>query len=75
MEIKRIKKINSHVGLARFLSDVNLEVKREIPREMFPPIPSPYCYSPTYTTWEMNDGREIFWVETSHKCYEVFQIF
>ena len=67
--IKRIKRINSHAGHARFLATVQTTSKR-IPR--IKEIPSPYAYSPDHTLFLDDKGRHVFIVETAHKQYDVF---
>jgi len=67
---KSFKKITSHSGLARFLSetkDTNLEIDR------IPGIKSPYAYSPRWPVYEYKN-KLIFIRETSHKYYEVFNV-
>jgi hypothetical protein len=66
--IKRIKRINSHAGHARFLMACHMTSKR-IPRQ---DIPSPYAYSPDHTLFIDGKGRDVFIVETAHKQYDVF---
>lgn len=66
----RIKKINSHVGKARYLAECSDDPIGFIPRQK--DIPSPYVYSQTHVVWRHENGRQIFIVETSHKKYEVF---
>jgi hypothetical protein len=67
--IKRIKRINSHAGHARFLMACHMTSKR-IPR--IKEIPSPYAYSPDHTLYLDDKGRYLFIVETAHKQYDVF---
>lgn len=70
-ELNRVKVITSHVGLARFLSEVSEEPIGEIPRRE--DIPSPYSYSPSWPVWQWGE-RRIIWSETRHKRYEVFDV-
>lgn len=65
----RIKRINSHVGVSRYLSGCKITSKR-IPRVR--EIPSPYAFSPDHTLYIDDKGREVFIVETMHKRYDVF---
>ena len=68
--MKRIKRITSHVGHARYLATV-ADTNLEIPRVK--EIPSPYAYSPTHTLYQDEQGRKVFIVETKHKTYDVFE--
>lgn len=69
MNFKRILRIRSHAGHARYLADIDFAAGGEIPRQ---DIPSPYCYSPTHTLHRDERGRLVFIVETSHRCFDVF---
>ena len=77
MEFKKLKRITSHAGYARFLQEVQGAEHNEyapagyIPRVMS--IPSPYASSPTDNVWTWN-GKNIIIRETSHKVYEVFEV-
>lgn len=68
---RRIKTINSHSGLARFLAGCSEDPVREIPR--IKEIPSPYAYSPVHVVYSWG-AKEIFVVETRHKYYEIFEV-
>lgn len=69
MDIKRIKRITSHVGLSRYMRD--LTPCGEIPR--IREIPSPYAFSPTHKTYQHKvTFQVVFIVETAHKQYDVF---
>ena len=70
MTCKRIKRITSHAGHARYLATVN-DTDLVIPRVK--DIPSPYAYSPTHTLYQDERGRFVFIVETSHRQYDVFE--
>ena len=70
-EPKRIKRITSHSGHARYLatlSDTNKVSAR------FAAIPSPYAYSPTHKIYRDAAGQLVFIVETAHKRYDVFSL-
>lgn len=66
---KQIKRINSHVGLSRYMETLK-PTQFEIARRA--EIPSPYAYSPTHTLYQTVDGLFVFIVETAHKRYDVF---
>lgn len=70
MDIKRIKRIPSHSGHARFIAATSDEPVGYIPRQQ---IPSPYAYSPVHTIWQWR-GKNVFVVETSHRQYDVFEV-
>ena len=79
MNRKPIKTIRSYAGHARFLQhecvldNEGLAVfVREIPRDRS--IPSPYVFSQTEFTTRLHDGREVIIRETSHRCYQVFEV-
>jgi hypothetical protein len=71
MTYKKIKTINSHAGLARYLAETEDEAVGYIPtpRE----IPSPYAYSASTPLLKHASGRIVFIKETRHKHYEVFE--
>ena len=71
LELKRIKRITSHSGLAVYLSYVET-TGSEIPR--FASIPSPYAYSPTHPVYRDEQGRNVIVVETAHRRYDVFEV-
>lgn len=74
--MKRIKTINSHTGLARFLAEVESREDGErvfLAREHTKHIPSPYRYSPSTSVYRWN-GKNVVWFETRHKRYEVFEV-
>ena len=77
MEYKRLKRITSHVGYARFLSEVTGSPEDDcVPIGYIPrvkSIPSPYHYSFTIGIYVWN-GQNIFTRQTSHKVYEVFAV-
>ncbi len=69
--IRRVKRINSHVGLFRFYRELSPRPIMEI--ERVESIPSPYAYSPTHLVYLWPAMKiPIFIVETSHKRYDVF---
>ena len=71
--MKRIKRIRSHAGHARFLAEMPESdwFIGEIPWQK--DIASPYAYSPTHCVMQWQDKRVII-VETSHKCFDVFEL-
>jgi hypothetical protein len=69
--MKRLKTITSHAGHARWLAEISEEPVGYIARASG--IPSPYAFSASHPVWEWN-GRTVFWVETRHKRYEVFEV-
>lgn len=78
---KRIKKIASHVGHARFLAEtdgiesenVNDWIVGYLATVQRSDIPSPYAYSPVTPLYRWR-GKLIFISETSHRVYEVFEV-
>jgi len=68
---KRIKRITSHVGHARFLATL-ADTNYAIPRVAA--ITSPYAYSPTHTVYRLPSNELVFIVETKHKTYDVFLV-
>jgi hypothetical protein len=69
MNATRIKRINSHVGVGRFL-DTCKQTSKRIPRVR--EIPSPYSFGPDHVLYVDSKGRDVFVVETMHKRYDVF---
>ena len=69
--LKRVKRINSHAGHARFLSECAEEELGWIPRQQ--DIPSPYAYSLEWSVYDWN-GTPVIVRETSHKQYDVFEV-
>jgi len=73
MTLKRIKRINSYAGHARYLATVNdHNFTRCIPRRQ--DIPSPYAYAPEHAVYTDGQGRDVIIVETAHKQYDVFDV-
>ena len=76
MEVRRIKRINSHAGYGRFCEDSG-EFIGEIPRSSVTfngdKIPSPFSCGLTWAISEF-DGMRVFVVETDHRRYDVFEI-
>lgn len=75
-DLKRIKRITSHVGWGRYLTD-ELENEGEpigqIDRITY--VPSPYAYSPTWRVYRtIKGGKNVIVVETAHKRYDVFEL-
>lgn len=70
--MKRIRTINSHAGLARYLARCADEPVGYIPRQA--DIPSPYRYSPEWTVERHESDGLVVWVETRHRRYEVFAV-
>lgn len=62
---RRVKRITSHAGISRFLSEC--QQIGFIPRDRA--IPSPYAFSPTHTAYQDARGRSVFIVETLHRRY------
>lgn len=71
--LTKIKTITSHVGLARFLAEIDGGYCGYLPRSVVAHIPSPYAYSPTKVLYRWNN-RIVTWFETRHKHYEVFAV-
>lgn len=72
--MKPIKTIRSHVGVSRYMAD--LEQVAYIPRAALA-VPSPYSYSPTWVVYQEPLGRGFRMVviaETAHKVYSVFDV-
>lgn len=70
--LRRIKRIRSYAGHARYLCDVSEEPIGEIPRQR--DIPSPYAFGPTHIVWQHIERGPIVIVETAHRCYDVFAV-
>lgn len=69
--MKAIKTIRSHSGYFRFLGEVrdaNVGFTKRIAG-----VPSPYRYSPEDTVY-LWKNKQVFVRETSHRCYQVFEI-
>jgi hypothetical protein len=71
--MKRLKVINSHSGLARWLAETSGDAIGYLPRKSAADIASPYRYSPIIAVQDWN-GRRVAWFETRHKRYEIFEI-
>jgi hypothetical protein len=71
--LTRIRRIRSHTGLARFIAQLSDDPVAYIARSQVSAIPSPYRYSPTVQVWDWN-GRKVAWFETSHRCYDVYEV-
>lgn len=73
--LKRIKRIDSHVGHARFLAKCSEDAVGFIPRQA--DIPSPYRSSPEWNVfkYETMEGQPfVVIVETAHKQFDVFEV-
>jgi hypothetical protein len=70
--MKRIKRITSYTGHARWLAEVD-DTDTWLARVQVEGIPSPYRYSPTVEILSWN-GRAVVWFETRHKTYDVFEV-
>lgn len=70
--LKRIKKITSYTGHARFLAECE-DTDRYIARCDVADVPSPYRYSPSVEILRYQD-KEVVWFETRHRHYEVFEV-
>ena len=68
--LKRVKRITSHAGYARFLAECE-DTSYSIPRQA--DIPSPYAYSPEWDVWDYQ-GKHVIVRETAHKRYDVFMV-
>ena len=70
--MKKLKTINSHSGLARWLAEVDQKALGFAPRSVTKHIPSPYRYSPSVEvlSWK---GKPVVWFEVAHKRYQVFE--
>lgn len=71
--MKRVKVINSHAGLARWLAETAEDPIGYLARCQTRDIPSPYCYSPTVQILNWN-GKPVVWFEVSHKRYEIYEV-
>lgn len=71
--MKRIKTITSHVGLFRWLSEVETKPVAWLARVQCEHIPSPYASGPSKAILDWN-GRSVVYFETRHKRYEVFEV-
>jgi hypothetical protein len=77
---KLLKTIRSHVGHARWIAECDWTDDGEdmvslgfIARCQRANIPSPYAYSPSTELHRWN-GKKVFLSETSHRCYQVFEV-
>lgn len=77
---KRIKRIRSYTGHARFLMDCAEETTHWLARVQLEEIPSPYTYSPSVPILRhigSDDAAalgDVVIFETSHRCYDVFRV-
>lgn len=69
--LKRIKRITSHAGHARFLAECDDEPAGAIPRQA--DIPSPYAHSPDWLVLRWGD-RLVTVRETAHRRFDVFEV-
>lgn len=69
--LKRIKRITSHSGHARFLAECEEEPAGEIPRQY--DIPSPYSYAYIWPVYQRM-GKLVLIRETAHKQFDVFEV-
>lgn len=67
----RVRRITSHAGLSRYLNTV-ADTNHRIDRVA--EIPSPYAYGPDHLVFRDVQDRLVFFVETAHKRYDVFQV-
>lgn len=70
--LKRVKRINSHAGHARFLAECAEDASGVIP--MQDDIPSPYHYSQYWAVYKHDVLGDVVIRETSHKQYDVFLV-
>ena len=68
---RRVKRIRSHAGHARFLAEVEWGVG-EIDRD--PNVPSPYEYSAEWVVHRHPIHGIVCVRETSHRCFDVFKV-
>ena len=73
MHVTKVKTLNSHSGLSRFLAECDDEGLGYLPRCHVAHIPSPYAYSPTKDVESWN-GKRVVWFETRHRHYEVYEL-
>jgi hypothetical protein len=71
MTLKRIKRITSYVGHARFLSECDDADWGWIPAQK--DIPSPYASQSQWDVYGWN-GKPVLVRETAHKQYDVFEV-
>lgn len=69
---KRLLRITSHSGHARYLATLDEDDAGWIVRQG--DIPSPYAYSPTHGIYRDPKRGLVFIVETMHKRYDVFAV-
>ena len=77
-EWRRVRRITSHVGKSRFMSECDPPGAEDgpqsvgvVPRQA--QIPSPYAYSPYHDVLRWH-GKNVIIVETRHKTYDVFEV-
>jgi len=68
--LKRIKRIPSHSGHARWFAETSDAIGEIRRRE---DIPSPYRYSPSWSVYRWAN-RFVICVETAHRQYDVFEV-
>jgi len=68
--LRRLKRLTSHAGQARFLAACD-DTPYEIARRR--DIPSPYASAPTHLVYR-HEGRYVILVETAHRRYDVFLV-
>ena len=68
--LQRVKRITSHTGLSRFLTECDETTLRVEKQE---DIPSPYSFSPDHEVYRRGTQYLII-VETAHRRYDVFAV-
>jgi len=69
--LRRIKRITSHVGVSRYMAELAF-TGSTIPRQR--DIPSPYAYSTKHLVYRNEFKELVIVVETAHKQYDVFLV-
>jgi hypothetical protein len=70
--LTRVRRIRSHTGHARFIAECDEHEVGEIERRE--DIPSPYAYSPKWPVYRHPKWGNVVIRETSHRCFDVFQV-
>jgi hypothetical protein len=73
MELKCIKTIPSHSGMARFYAECVGDGVGYLARSQVAAIPSPYRHSPVVNIEQWN-GKDVVVFEVSHRKFKVFEV-
>ena len=68
---RRLKRITSHAGYARFLATVE---DTDLVIDRISSILTPYSSGPEHVVYALDSGKLVFIAETAHKQYDVFEV-